>query len=419
MDKIIKKARRDLDSWLAYINSLHSTVIDMSLERMRHVVELMGLSRVAPYTFIVGGTNGKGTTCHTIEKTLFYSGCKVGVYSSPFLLDYKDSVRINAEDVSEDFFIEAFEKIEIARGPTTLTPFEFNTLAAFYIISTQKVDVAIIEVGMGGTDDATNVIDIDTAIITNVALDHMQWLGTDRESIGAKKAGIMREERNVFIGDTNPPHSLIEHANSINAFPHPVGVKWNYQVSNDGWKFSDSIGNIDNLPAPMMPIDNAALALAALRMSPLDFKLAAFEKTMREDNLPGRFQIIEGNPRIILDVAHNPHASSYLKRRLEQLDIKGKYLFLVGILGDKDINGTIDNLKGLSRHWYCCDIDAGQRSSRAEDISRHLPGARNFSSILDGWNTALADADDNDVIVAFGSFYVVAPILREISGRRP
>jgi dihydrofolate synthase/folylpolyglutamate synthase len=405
----------DLPRWLAYIDSLHSQVIDMGLERIKEVAAKLGVLKPAPFVFLVGGTNGKGTTCHTLEKVLMQSGYKVGVFSSPHMIHYKETVRIQGQELSDAAHIAAFVEIEKARQATTLTPFEFNTLGAFCLIKWAQADVAIIEVGMGGRDDATNILTPDVSVITNVALDHEDWLGKGTEAIGEIKAGIFRSGHPAVIGQQQAPESLLRYAQQIGAIPHQNGVDWHITEGGDEWTFSDKLGEITPLRQPKMPRDNVATAIAALRISGLKFELAALHDVIHKANLPGRFQVIDHKPTVILDVAHNPHAAAYLAERLRNYPKKGKYRFVIGMLINKDIKGTVDYLKDLSDEWYCCGIQAGPRSSQAEDIARYLPETKNFPDILSGWAAAKRDASADDVIVVCGSFYSVAPMLNELN----
>lgn len=405
----------DLHDWLSYIDSLHSNVIDMSLKRITSVAHDLEVLKPAPFVFLVGGTNGKGTTCHTLEKTLILSGYKVGVFSSPHMIHYTETVRIQGEELTGHDHVTAFIAINDARKDTTLTPFEFNTLGAFWLMKKAQVDVAIIEVGMGGRDDATNIISPDVSVITNVALDHEDWLGKDTEAIGTIKAGIFRAGKPAIIGQAAAPVSLVTHAKNIGAITHQRAVDWQFDKQGDHWVFSDKTGDITDLPLPKMPLENVATAIAALRASGLAFDQLALRTVIREANLPGRFQIINNNPTVILDAAHNPHASAYLAERLREFPRKGNYLFVVGMLINKDIKSTVGHLSDLSQQWYCCGIQAGPRSSQPEDVAKYLPQAQNFPDILSGWEAAKRDAKANDVIVVCGSFFAVAPVLNALS----
>lgn len=411
----IPQATSDLHDWLSYIDSLHSQVIDMSLNRIKAVANTLDVLKPAPFIFLVGGTNGKGTTCHALEKTLQLSGYKVGVFSSPHMINYTETVRIQGNELAGSEHVAAFVAINHARQDTTLTPFEFNTLGAFWLMKQAQVDVAIIEVGMGGRDDATNIIEPDISVITNVALDHEDWLGKDTEAIGAIKAGIFRAGKPAIIGQARAPASLLAYAQEIGAVTHQRDVNWRIDVQDKQWAFSDAAGELADLAIPKMPLENVATAIAALRASGLNFTPAALQDVILHANLPGRFQIIGNNPATILDVAHNPHAAAYLAERLRKFPIKGNYRFVIGMLINKDIKGTLEHLKTLSDKWYCCGVQAGPRSTKPEDVAQYLPQAQKFADILAGWEAAKRDVEEGDVIVVCGSFFSVAPVLNALN----
>lgn len=412
----VPQATSDLHDWLAYIDSLHSQVIDMSLNRIKAVATSLGLVKPAPFVFLVGGTNGKGTTCHTLEETLILSGYKVGVFSSPHMINYTETVRIQGKELASRDHVTALVAINHARQKTTLTPFEFNTLSAFWLMKQAQVDVAIIEVGMGGRDDATNIIEPDVSVITNVALDHEDWLGKDTEEIGEIKAGIFRAGKPAVMGQARAraPASLRAYAQKIGAIVHQRNADWHIDIQDNQWTFGDAAGELADLAIPKMPLENVATAIAALRASGLTFTLSALQEVIVHANLAGRFQIIGSDPTTILDVAHNPHAAAYLADRLRQFPIKGRYLFVIGMLINKDIKGTVGHLKTLSDQWYCCGVQAGPRSTKPEDVAQYLPQAQKFPDILAGWQAAKRDARQDDVIVVCGSFFSVAPVLNAL-----
>ena len=411
----VPQATSDLHDWLSYIDSLHSQVIDMSLNRIKAVANTLEVLKPAPFIFLVGGTNGKGTTCHMLERTLQLSGYKVGVFSSPHMINYTETVRIQGKELAGSEHVAAFVAINHARQDTTLTPFEFNNLGAFWLMKQAQVDVAIIEVGMGGRDDATNIIEPDISVITNVALDHEDWLGKDTEAIGEIKAGIFRAGKPAIIGQARAPASLLAYAKKIGAVTYQREANWQLDVQENQWSFSDATGELTDLAIPKMPLENVATAIAALRASGLNFTPAALQEVILHANLPGRFQIIGNSPTTILDVAHNPHAAAYLAERLRKFPIKGNYRFVIGMLINKDIKGTVDHLKTLSDKWYCCGVQAGPRSTKPEDVAQYLPQAQKFADILAGWEAAKRDVEEGDVIVVCGSFFTVAPVLNALN----
>ncbi|AXF77278.1 bifunctional tetrahydrofolate synthase/dihydrofolate synthase [Erwinia tracheiphila] len=400
-----------LHEWLSYIDSLHSQVIDMSLDRIRAAAKTLDILKPAPFIFLVGGTNGKGTTCHTLEKILQLSGHKVGVFSSPHMINYTETVRIQGNELADADHIAAFVAINKARQDSTLTPFEFNTLGAFWLLKQARVDIAIIEVGMGGRDDATNIIEPNVSVITNVALDHEDWLGKNTEAIGEIKAGIFRSGKPAVIGQATAPVSLLTYAQEIGAVIHQRENHWHVDVRDNHWAFRDADCEFVHLDIPKMPLDNVATAIAALHVSGLKFTPDALNEVILNANLPGRFQIKVNNPTVILDVAHNPHASAYLAERLSKFPIRGRYRFVIGMLNNKDIKTTVGHLSGLSDSWYCCGVQAGSRSSQPDDVAQYLPQAHTFPDVLAGWEAAKQEAEPDDVIVVCGSFFSVAPIL--------
>ncbi len=314
-NKSIPQAASPLASWLSYLENLHSKSIDLGLERVSQVAARLDILKPAPFVFTVAGTNGKGTTCRTLESVLIAAGYRVGVYSSPHLVRYTERVRVQGKELAESAHTASFAEIEAARGDISLTYFEYGTLSALWLFKQANLDVVILEVGLGGRLDATNIVDADVAVITSIALDHTDWLGPDRESIGREKAGIFRAEKPAIVGD--------------------------------------------------------ATALAALRASRLNIDEQAIRDGIAQATLPGRFQIVSESPRVIFDVAHNPHAAEYLTGRLKMLPKRGRVLAVIGMLHDKDIAGTLAWLKSVVDDWYCAPLE-GPRGATAEQLLEHL-----------------------------------------------
>ncbi|NDL65317.1 bifunctional tetrahydrofolate synthase/dihydrofolate synthase [Acerihabitans arboris] len=399
-----------LAEWLYYLEHLHATAIDMGLERVGRVAADMHLLRPAPRVVTVAGTNGKGTTCRLLEAVLLAEGLKVGVYSSPHLLRYTERVRIQARELPEARHSEAMAAIETGRGDTSLSYFEFGTLAAFWLFKQAGLDVAILEVGLGGRLDATNIVDADVSVITSIALDHTELLGPDRESIGREKAGILRAGRPAVIGEPDRPSSIDSAALALGARLYCRDRDWRFSRDGDTWSWRDQQSALAGLPLPSIPLENAATALAALKRFPLAVSERAIRQGLAEASLPGRFQIIGQRPLRILDVAHNPHAAGYLAQRLAQEQIAGKVRAVAGMLADKDIAGTLGCLRGLVDEWYCATLD-GPRAATAAQLAVHLDHARRFDDVASAWRQALLDADADDCVLVFGSFHTVAPIV--------
>lgn len=413
----IPQATSPLATWLSYLEHLHSKTIDLGLTRVNEVAGRMAVVKPAPFVFTVAGTNGKGTTCRTLESVLMAAGYRVGVYSSPHLVRYTERVRVQGEELPEAAHTASFAEIEAARGEISLSYFEFGTLSALWLFKQAQLDVVILEVGLGGRLDATNIVDADVAVVTSIALDHTDWLGPDRESIGREKAGIFRSGRPAIVGEPDMPHTIADVAAEKGAVLRRRGVDWRYVSGEQGWDFSDEQGMLAGLPLPQVPMPNAATALAALRASGLTVSEQAIRDGIRQAMLPGRFQIIGEAPRVILDVAHNPHAAAYLAGRLKSLPKTGRVLAVIGMLHDKDIAGTLANLMAEVDCWYCAPLE-GPRGATAEQLLEHLRTGRACADVAQAWHAAMADAGPEDTVLVCGSFHTVAHVMEEIDAGR-
>ena len=414
---MIPQATSPLVTWLSYLENLHSKTIDMGLDRVSQVGARLDVLKPAPFVFTVAGTNGKGTTCRTLESMLMAAGYKVGVYSSPHLVRYTERVRVQNTELPESAHTASFAEIEAARGEISLSYFEYGTLSALWLFKQAQLDVVILEVGLGGRLDATNMVDADVAVVTSIALDHTDWLGPDRESIGREKAGVFRANKPAVVGEPDMPHTIADVAQEKGAQLMRRGVDWQYEVTVDGWRFSDAQGVLDNLPLPQVPQPNAATALAAIRAS----RLAVSEQAMRDGIqnalLPGRFQIISESPRLILDVAHNPHAAAYLAERLKSLPKTGRVLAVIGMLHDKDIAGTLACMETVVDCWYCAPLE-GPRGASAEQLMEHLAQGKAFENVAQAWHAAMADAKPEDTVLVCGSFHTVAHVMEVMEAGR-
>ncbi|MCI1030563.1 bifunctional tetrahydrofolate synthase/dihydrofolate synthase [Raoultella terrigena] len=413
----IPQATSPLATWLSYLEHLHSKTIDLGLTRVNEVAGRMAVVKPAPFVFTVAGTNGKGTTCRTLESVLMAAGYRVGVYSSPHLVRYTERVRVQGEELPEAAHTASFAEIEAARGEISLSYFEFGTLSALWLFKQAQLDVVILEVGLGGRLDATNIVDADVAVVSSIALDHTDWLGPDRESIGREKAGIFRSGRPAIVGEPDMPHTIADVAAEKGAVLRRRGVDWRYESGEQGWDFSDEQGTLAGLPLPQVPMPNAATALAALRASGLAVNERAIRDGIKQAMLPGRFQIIGETPRVILDVAHNPHAAAYLAGRLKSLPKTGRVLAVIGMLHDKDIAGTLANLMAEVDCWYCAPLE-GPRGATAEQLLEHLRTGRACADVAQAWHTAMADAGPEDTVLVCGSFHTVAHVMEEIDAGR-
>lgn len=420
-----------LDAWLAWLEGLHPSRIELGLERVRRVATALGLGTALPCPVVaVAGTNGKGSSVALLEAILSAAGYRVAAYTSPHLLRYNERVRVGGREAGDAELCQAFARVDRARGDVSLTYFEFGTLAAFDHFARVRPDVAVLEVGLGGRLDAVNLVDGDVALVTGISLDHMDWLGHDRESIGAEKAGIFRPGRPAVCGDPDPPRSLSAVAATVGADLHLCGRDFGYVVDQDSGAWSWWGGGVrrDGLPAPALAgrfqYRNAAGVLMALHLlgDRLDVGQAALEEGLRRVFLPGRFQrlSVDGVP-CVLDVAHNPEGAQALARALAEYPVAGRTRAVTAILGDKDIDGMISSLAGVVDAWYLGAL-AVERAAPVELLRERivLRGAGApvavCASVADAWRAALDASSPGDRVVAFGSFYTVGEILRARAG---
>lgn len=396
-------------------------MIELGLDRVRRVKDAMGLVPDFPL-IVVGGTNGKGSTCAYLESILGAAGYKTGLYTSPHLLRYNERVRVAGREASDAELVAVFERIDAARGDTSLTYFEFGTLGAMSQFIDAGVDVAIMEVGLGGRLDAVNVFDADAAIIASIDLDHQDYLGDTRELIGFEKAGIYRAGRPAVCADPAPPGSLIEHAHAIGADLRCVGQDFAARREANGWTFSGRQGDWRDLPLPTMAgayqMRNAAGALAALEAlrARLPVDEAAIRLGLLAACVPGRFQRIARDPDVILDVAHNPEAARALAAALREQPVVGRTLAVVGMLADKDAAGVFAALRDVVDAWWTCTPDSprAQGADALAAVLRTQFGETPVSvqaDVIAALAAARSAAREGDRILAFGSFYTVAAVL--------
>ncbi|OCG08554.1 bifunctional tetrahydrofolate synthase/dihydrofolate synthase [Gilliamella apis] len=418
MQNKIPDAMSDLKTWLCYLEQLHPSSIELGLERVKSVAERLELLQPAPYIFTVAGTNGKGTTCRTLEMILLAADKRVGVYSSPHLLHFTERVRINNQESTPSDTVKAFVAIEKARGDVSLTYFEYATLAALYQFKQAQLDVVILEVGLGGRLDATNIVDADIAIITTIGIDHVEYLGNTRESIGREKAGIFKPKSIAVVGEPEIPSSILDVAHAVNCPLFAVNKDWSYQqIDKLTWQFNSSIKQYQNLPIPQVPLANAATAIAALSHSPFSITQKQIDSALEKTSLIGRFQIIQSSPTVIVDVAHNPHAASYLVKQIELLKQQqskvGKVRFVIGMLKDKDIKSTLSIFN--ADQWYCASL-YGERGCNADILKQFLQeenveNIATFDSVNEAYQKAMQEAKEDDIIVVCGSFHTVSAVL--------
>ncbi len=414
-----------LSEWLEWQETLHSQKIELGLGRVAAVAQRMGVAAPKYKTIVVAGTNGKGSTTSILESIYHHAGYRVGTYTSPHLLHYNERIRIGQQNIDDESLCSAFDKIDQARGETSLSYFEFGTLAAMQIFSESDLDVAIYEVGLGGRLDAVNILDADVALVTSIGIDHVQWLGTTRESIGFEKAGVFRANQPAICGDGDPPKSLIEYAEKLGTELLLINKDYSYQKQNNGsWSFSSETINWDNLPIPSLygevQLSNAATALMALnRMDEmLPVTRECVDYGLSNISLPGRFQRIQGSCEIILDVAHNLGSVEVLAENLRALTPAAKTLAVFAVLADKDVCGIIECVEGLFDEWYISELNS-ERTLEKENLKKQLDSCchdcviYSYPSIAEAFNTAKKSADESTRIVVFGSFLTVAEVLSQ------
>ncbi len=424
---------RTLVEWLIYQDRVNVHHIELGLDRVRQVWQRMGATAPARRVITVGGTNGKGSTVAMLEAMLLAAGLHVGAFTSPHLLRYNERVRVDGVDADDATLIAAFERIEAARGDIPLTYFEFGTLAALDIFArvrggTDALDVAVLEVGLGGRLDAVNIVDAELALITTVDLDHMEWLGPDRDSIGREKAGIARAGRPAIVGQSDPPSGLLDTLNSIGAKVQCAGVDFQVERHTSGWSWTHRDGSAMALPDPALvaPVqwENASAAVAALHalcangtwLTPAAL-FAAASRGLRNVQVSGRLQVLGGDPVLVVDVGHNPQAARALAQWLDAQPPRRVHA-VYGAMADKDVAGVVAAFGARIAHWHLGGLE--RETSRgmtiaalAEVLQRTLPQAPfdAHPDIPDALAAARAMAQPGDCILAFGSFYVARAVV--------
>lgn len=408
-----------LSDWLAFIGSVHSKEIELGLDRVKEVAKRLDLLTPKIPVIVVGGTNGKGSTVAGLESIYRAAGFNVGAFTSPYLFKHNEQVRINGQMATDEEFCAAFKKIEETRQEITLTPFEFHTLAALLIFKSYPLDVLILEIGLGGRLDAVNIIDADVSIVTSIGLDHTDWLGATREDIAREKAGIFRADRPAVSGDLNPPATLIECALKVGAVLYCQNEDFHYQENARDWSWTFKNDRYEHLPKSSLACQNMSTALMAMTLlqSRLPVSRKAIDEGLKNVKLTGRIQIIEGPFREIYDVSHNPAAVKFLVERLATLPCNGKTLAVFSMLGDKDIEESINIIKGVIDDWYVAplNVSRGATSDRLEKAMQlsEVDNVKMFSSIQVAYQEACKKAQAGDQIIVFGSFYTVSEIMKK------
>jgi dihydrofolate synthase/folylpolyglutamate synthase len=416
-----------LADWLERIQQMHPEEIELGLDRVAKVASALGLGKPARRVITVTGTNGKGSVVGFIDSIARAAGYKVGKYTSPHLLEYNERVAIAGEPVGDEELVAAFEAVEAARGEVPLTYFEFGTLAALWLFARADLDLAVLEVGMGGRLDAVNIVDADVAVVTTVALDHVEYLGRDREAIGREKAGILRVGKPCVVGDAAPPQSLLQHAAKLGTPLLQLGRDFRFAVKPDrSWSWDSGAQHFD-LPAPglLAPAQhgNAAMAIAALRavLPPLPIDADAIARGVSDISLPARMQVIPGPVEIILDVAHNPQAAQQLAQWLTRNRARGATQAVFAALADKDVANEVAAMMNLIDVWRLAGLpNMGKRGQSVEALWQQVAGLLQRSIVTRHTSVARAllearqYAQPGDRIVVFGSFHTVAEAFTEL-----
>ena len=416
---------KTLQEWLDWCEQLHPVAIDMGLDRVKNVADRMALRFDCP-AITVAGTNGKGSTCAMLEAVLLQAGYRTGVYTSPHLVHFEERCRLHGESASAEAFAQAFAAVEAVRGDVSLTYFEFSTLAILHLMAQAHLDVAILEVGLGGRLDAVNIIDADCAVITSIDLDHMAILGNDRERIGFEKAGIMRAGRPVIVSDPVPPQSVIDHAAAIGAELWLFGRDFNFSGDKQQWAWAGRDRRYSGMAYPALrganQLINASGVLAALEAlrQRIPITAQAVRNGLAMVELPGRFQIVPGQPVLVLDVAHNPHSVAALAANLDAMGFYPTTHAVFGAMADKDLLPMLRKVSPMVDKWYFTDLPL-LRAAKAVDL-QHAWQAQNtrkdaVSSVhvdpMQALHAAIEGADPADRIVVFGSFYTVGGVLKD------
>ena len=415
-----------LQDWLAWLESCHPQEIELGLQRVATAAQRLGVDSGDSVVITVAGTNGKGSCVACLNALLISAGCRVGCYTSPHFVDYNERIRIDDQPIDDQSLIDAFARIDRARADIPLTYFEFGTLAALDIFQRSALDVIVLEVGLGGRLDAVNIIDPDIAIVTCIDLDHQQWLGDNREQIGAEKAGIFRAAKPAVCADPDPPDSLQARADAVGAHWYARGADFDItELGAQTWSWRGrsrlmAERTLVDLPRPQLPIDSAAAALQAVQLlegSGIDIANVDYQCLARLQ-LPGRFQCVEAQGRqLIFDVAHNPGAARYLAARLREKPVSGRSHALFAVMADKDVPGIVAALQHSFDSWTVADLDNNSRAMAASDLAELIrwQGIEQVtidSTVAQAYRRLLSAMTAQDRLVVFGSFVTVAAVMQ-------
>ena len=418
---------KSLAQWLAYIERQHPRSIELGLERVRAVAQRMGLGRPARKVITVAGANGMGSTVAFVEAIARAAGWRVGAYTSPHLLAYNERVRIDGSDADDAALVAGFEAVEAARGELALTYFEYGTLAALWLFQRARLDLAVLEVGLGGRLDAVNLVDADVAVVTTVDIDHVDWLGNDREAIGFEKAGIARAWKPLVLGEDDPPSSVLAHAYALGASAIRANCDFFFEAFDaHAWRWRE-VGYQLELPMPRLSapaqLRNAATAIAALRALGAPLPKSAIVEGVAAARLPGRLQRFrQEGVEVLVDVGHNPQAARELAAWLRQAPAKGRTFAVFAALRDKDMAGVVAALDGAIDHWLLAGlVEAGPRGLAVDAFAQRLQESaagdgQRHADVPAALAAALAQARSGDRVLVFGSFHTAAAALGVLRG---
>jgi dihydrofolate synthase/folylpolyglutamate synthase len=419
----MRASRSRLDAWLARLESYSPTEINLGLERVAAVLKRLDIE--LPGTlFIVGGTNGKGSSVVLLEALLDAGGYRTGSYLSPHIQRYNERIRVAGEEATDDAIVEAFELVETVRGDVPLTYFEYGTLAAFVVFARAALDAVVLEVGMGGRLDAVNVVEPTASLITNVALDHCAWLGNDVEAIGAEKAGIMRAGKPTVFAGKEPPRSVCEHAERLGARLVLAGRDYDWSTADNGWTWRGARHVLEGLARPALAGDiqlrNAAGILALAEAAGLDELLErpVVDRALGRVRLDGRMQSVRRGGDWLLDVAHNPAAAAVLAEALAARPVSGKTVAVIGMLDDKDVDAVAAALASVVETWIALTADS-RRAIPANELARRIANVTGrpclaATTIQEALDHARRLVGADGRVVVTGSFYTVGPVLQAL-----
>lgn len=402
-----------LADWLGHLENQHHKAIDMGLERVQKVAQALAVNDLGCTVITVAGTNGKGSTVATLTSIYLAAGYKVGTYTSPHINIFNERIALQGQPVADELLVQAFARVEQARAQTSisLTYFEFTTLAAFLIFKQAQLDVAVLEVGLGGRLDAVNIVDADVAVVTSIGIDHIDWLGDTREAISREKAGIFRSGKPAVYGENNPPQPLLDHADNLGC---PLQIKqrdFGFEVEGETWSWWGSNQDYSGLPKPRLALDNVATAIAAVSAAPLVVSAETLAKGVANARLAGRAEYFCYQAKeIVMDVAHNPHGAAFFMQQLPV--IRHRTLAVFAMLADKDIGATLDACLGRVDQWFLAGLPV-PRGTTADQLAPLLQTRGMYvggihQTVAAALRAACKQAQAGDRILVFGSFYTVA-----------